>query len=431
MSHLTHVKHWFASRDIPYMALRAQLLLKRYGLTSRKAERRTTDCVSRLASFGCHPTLPTPGRVVRRYPGFCRQLQAMGAELAVHGYDHVDFRSLSRDETSSQFSRATAAFRAAGIRFDGFRAPYLGCTDQTRDIARESGCAYSSNRAILWNVVDRDQKRTAVFEQLCSFYRPSLSGATVSVPRLTGGLVEIPASIPDDLQLCDGLGYRSDAASKTWLRILDDVYRRGELFVLVFHPEAFERCGEAIERVVEKASRLKPLVWMATLRDIARWWVTKSSFSVQIDSRSNTLEIALQCNREATILVRGLATSAPTRPWMDRYHVVDARTFSVSSNVRPFIAVAPDIPPDTVDFLQQQGYILETSEEPSRYGVYLDAASVGRLSSEVELIEHIESSDAPLVRFWRWPREARSALAVTGDLDALSLMDYAERIITI
>jgi hypothetical protein len=299
------------------------------------------------------------------------------------------------------------------------------------DVARAAGYAYSSNTAISWDVFDHDRRPTAVFEQLSAFYRPSSSDATVSVPRIAGGLVEIPASTPDDLQLCDGLGYQSGAASTPWLRILTDTHRRGELFVLVFHPEAFGQFGEALECVVQEASRLRPIVWVATLRDIARWWMAKSTFSVQTISRSDTLDIALQCDAEATILVRGLDTSAPARPWMDRYHVVDRRTLSVSSNVRPFIGVAPNILPETASFLKQQGYILDTSEEASRCGVYLDAASLQRLSSEVQLIQHIESSAAPLVRFWRWPREARSALAVTGDLDALSLMDYAVRIVTL
>jgi hypothetical protein len=309
----------------------------------------------------------------------------------------------------------------------------LGYTTDARDVAREAGYGYSSNSAIMWNVVDGDRKPTAVFEQLCSFYRPSSSSATVAVPRMTGGLVEIPVSIPDDLQLCDGLGYRRGAIARTWLRILSDTHRRGELFVLVFHPEALEHCGEAIERVVHEASRLAPAVWVAMLRDISRWWLAKADFSVHTTSRADNLDIVFHCNAEATILVRGLDTAAAAacRPWWDRYRVVDGRTLSVPSRVRPFIGVAPDVPSETVDFLTQQGYILETAEQATRCGVYLDRGSLSGLSNEVQLIEHIESTDAPLVRFWRWPREARSALAVTGDLDALSLMDYAVRIVTL
>lgn len=413
------------------MALRANLLLKRYGVRPQKAELRTTDCVARLARLGCRPTLPTPGRVVRKYPRFFRQLQAMGVELAVHGYDHVDFRGLSRDEATSQFKRAATAFHVAGIRSDGFRCPYLGCTDAVRDVARDAGYRYSSNTAISWNVVDDGQRPTAIFEQLCSFYRASSSATAISVPRLIDGLVEIPASIPDDLQLCDGLRYASSAVASAWLRILNDTHRRGELFVLVFHPEAFGHCGEAIERVLSEASRLSPGVWVATLREIATWWRAKSGFSVQTTVRSGAVDIAITCDADATVLIRDVCTEAPTRHWADRYRVVDRRSLTVSSRVLPFIGVAPDTPPETIDFLLQQGYIIDRTEQASRCGVYLDRQVLSRLSSELQTIQYIESSDAPLVRFWRWPREARSALAVTGDLDALSLMDYAVRIATL
>lgn len=431
MSHLSHVTHWLSSRDTAYMALRANALLKRYGLRSRKAKRRAADCVSRLTRLECRPTLPTPGRVIAKYPRYFQQLQAMGAELAMHGYDHVDFRGLSREEIGSQFSRATAAFQKAGIRVNGFRCPYLGCTDEVREVARESGYVYSSNTGIQWNVLDSDRRPTVIFEQLNAFYQPSCSDRTVSVPRIDRDLVEIPASGPDDLQLFDGLGYQSGAAAEPWLRILDQTHRRGELFVLVFHPEALGQCGEAIERVVREALCLKPCVWVATLRDIARWWLAKSAFGVQTIARSDALEITFQCDSQATVLVRGLRTSARTREWLDQYHIVDARTITVSSDVHPFIGIASDVAPEAVDFLKQQGYILDTSGDAQRCSVYLDGACMRRLSNEVQLIQHVESLDAPLVRYWPWPHEARSALSVTGDLDALSLMDYAVRIVTL
>jgi len=47
----------------------------------------------------------------------------------------------------------------------------------------------------------------------------------------------------------------------------------------------------------------------------------------------------------------------------------------------------------------------------------------------LELIETIEASPGPLVRYWRWPDGAKSALAVTGDMDALTLLDYAARLL--
>jgi hypothetical protein len=45
------------------------------------------------------------------------------------------------------------------------------------------------------------------------------------------------------------------------------------------------------------------------------------------------------------------------------------------------------------------------------------------------LLAQIEETDSPLVRLGRWPDGAQSALAVTGDIDALTLWDYGLRMI--
>jgi hypothetical protein len=43
------------------------------------------------------------------------------------------------------------------------------------------------------------------------------------------------------------------------------------------------------------------------------------------------------------------------------------------------------------------------------------------------LIDFIEGSDAPLVRLWRWPNGARCAMSVTGDVDAMTMLDFLRR----
>jgi len=78
--------------------------------------------------------------------------------------------------------------------------------------------------------------------------------------------------------------------------------------------------------------------------------------------------------------------------------------------------------------LREQGYILDTGETAMHCGTYIDAATLARLTSEVDLINYIEASPGPLIRYWRWPSGAKSALCVTGDLDALTLLDYASRL---
>jgi hypothetical protein len=92
------------------------------------------------------------------------------------------------------------------------------------------------------------------------------------------------------------------------------------------------------------------------------------------------------------------------------------------------VGVAEDAPPGAIAFLRDQGYIVEAGPRARGSSIYLSSADLAGYQDPVRLLSHIEASPAPLVRFWRWPAGARSALCVTGDLDALSITDYAARI---
>jgi peptidoglycan/xylan/chitin deacetylase (PgdA/CDA1 family) len=356
----------------------------------------------------------------------------MGAELAIHGYDHVDFRSLSPAEATRQFLRAAEACHRCGIHFEGFRCPYLSYADTTAPAIPAGMFKYSSNKAIWWNVVSPESinQASAIFGHLHRFYQPESSEAMAAIPRISGDLLEIPLSVPDDLQLYDGLKLGEEGIRQAWTEILHRTHRRGEVYVIVFHPESFEHCAQAFESVLRKARLLWPAVWVAQLRDVSRWWWEKSRFAVNISSDTSGLQIRFDCSERATVLVRNIQTSEPTRPWDGSYQVLGSRSLHVPADQHPFVGVAADTPSHTIAFLKEQGYIVDSTQHASRCSVYLDAATMAQLETQVQLIDYIESRPVPLARYWRWPDEARSALCITGDLDALSLIDYASRLFT-
>jgi peptidoglycan/xylan/chitin deacetylase (PgdA/CDA1 family) len=424
--------HWLERRDLGYIVLRLFALLQRYGITSSKARKRTLDCVRLLARYDCYPTFPTPGRVVSKHAAFFRELQHLGAELAVHGYDHVDFHSLTPEEVTQQFVKATHAYQHNGIQSDGFRCPYLSYTDELLTAIPHGLFNYSSNKAIWWDVFPAEavSEATAIFDNLSRFYQAVSSETTVSAPTISrGSLIEIPASVPDDLQLYDGLRLGEQGLAQAWLKILRQTYQRGELFVLLFHPESYYQCAQAFESLLSVATQLQPAVWITRLRDVSDWWWEKSRFVVDISPEASGLHIRFDCSEPATVLVRNIETGEPTHPWHGLYHVLDGRECRVAADPWPFVGVLPGVPDQTVAFLQEQGYIVETGERASHCGVRLDAPTVARLENPVQLIAYIESTPAPLVRFWRWPNEYRSVLCITGDLDALSLVDYFARLL--
>jgi peptidoglycan/xylan/chitin deacetylase (PgdA/CDA1 family) len=430
MRSIQQIAYWLKLRGLDYIVIRLLSLLRRYGITPTRAEKRIEAGVRQLALYGCYPTFPTPGRVVKKNAEFVRKLQAMGAEIAVHGYRHVDFRSLSSAEASHEFTRASDAFRQSGIQYDGFRCPYLSYTDDLLDAIPADMFMYSSNKAIWWNVVPADATNTttAIFASLRRFYQAEVSDRVLAIPRLSRNVLEIPVAVPDDIQLHDGLRLGKEGTKHAWRELLCQNHRRGEIFVLMFHPELFDQCMPAIEAVLTQATHLTPAVWITQLREVSRWWREKSRFRATIICESPGMRVDFDCSERATVLVRNIAADTQTHTWDGVYEVLEDRSLHLPADRPPFVGLSPDIPKPMRTFVEELGYIVDDGPHARCCTVYLDAATLARLDNPVQLVEHIEASSGPLIRFWRWPNEAKSALCVTGDLDALSLVDYASRL---
>jgi hypothetical protein len=422
---------WLAGRNARYIVSRLATLGRRYGLTPGRAKKRALACVALLSRFGCRPTFFAPGQLVAWNGGFFEELQGLGTEVAVHGYHHVDFRTLAANESRDEFANAVAAYQRIGLAVDGFRCPYLSFTPQLHDILPDGRFGYSSNKAIWWDVVPvacRDHTGQAIFEGLERFYQPRPATTHLAMPERAGSLVEIPVCLPDDLQLLDGLKLDARGIRDAWIGVLHQTHQRGELFDLMFHPESFDECGEALEAVLREARDLDPPVWITQLRDVNRWWREKEGFTIERTHDGATMQLVMHCSPRTTVLVRHLDVAEHTEPWFGPYRVLDGRTISRTyAGVMPFIGLTRDTPADVAAFLRDHGYMVETGPEAARCALCLTPADVEVLQTQVQLIDFIESSSAPLVRFWRWPSNARSALCITGDLDALSLVDYAAR----
>ena len=230
--------------------------------------------------------------------------------------------------------------------------------------------------------------------------------------------------MPDDLELFDGLALGEQGMLEAWLYVLHEVHRRGELFAPLFHPESFDLMQGPIEDLLDAAARLEPTVWLTQLRDVARWWQEKRAFTARVSTHTAGLRIELRCTERATVLVRDWPRPAETRPWDGTWSVLDARTVEVAAPIRPFIGV-DGVDDETVAFLTELGYVLDDGPTAHECTLVLD----GAVRSPVQLIRRIEESEGPLLRFSNWPSETRCALCLAGDLDALSLRDYARRLV--
>lgn len=425
-----NLKRWYSVRGANFIFTRGLNLLNRYGLLPTMAIHRLDHCMESLAGLGCAPTFPTPGTIVQRYPKFIHLLQDAGAEIAVHGYQHLDLRGMSLPRAKQQLERAVQTFERFEIQVRGFRCPYLGWSGELRDALPDGMFDYSSNEAICFESDNLDARtKNGFFRALYQFYQSKLFSQNVCLPSIRSNLIEIPICVPDDLQLHDGMGLGTEGISQAWGEVSDQIYERGELFTLMFHPELASLCESPFSSLIARTRQYPIPVWIARLRDISDWWREKSKFKVNITPLATSLRLNFICTPRATILVRGVDTMESTPIWDSAYHRLQSNILEFSSNLIPFVGIAANAPESTVSFLRDQGYIVDTGETARSCGIYLDNAFIN-LTNQVDLVSYIETSSAPLVRYWRWPNGAKSAMCITGDLDALTLLDYTSRIFT-
>jgi hypothetical protein len=128
---------------------------------------------------------------------------------------------------------------------------------------------------------------------------------------------------------------------------------------------------------------------------------------------------------DAAILLKNL-TSPGAQAWYGSYAILEGNEGMVSCEKRPVIGVAPDSQPLRT-LLEQEGYAVCDHIEPSRCALYLDRPGALAPGEQVAIVQEIEQSPARLVRLARWPRGTRSAMSVTGDIDALTLGDFLLR----
>jgi hypothetical protein len=408
------------------VARRAGAIGKRYGLGPRRMEGRLVAFHRILQRHGCRATLPVTAAAVARNPAVMYRFASLGIELAVHGYHHVDHAELTADVQVEELGRARRLFEANGVSPVGFRAPYLRWNDGTLEALRENGFLYDSSQAMGFPIdpaLETDDYRRAL-----AFYRAIPAEERPVVPSLLDGLVRIPCCLPDDEALVDRLRVRSPRSiARLWLEMFQTSHRREELLTLQVHPERIEACAAGVVAVLDAARANRPGTWVASLEEIARWWRRRTATSVQVrDGGPGRIYVSIRGPEGVTVLARGLSVAAD--PWAGRYRHVRGDELELRVDRRPFVGIHPSCPAAMGRFLREQGYIVEVSTDPHRYWCFLKRERFS-LADERSLLDEIEHGASPLLRLGRWPQGLRSAVSLTGDVDALTLWDYAVRLV--
>ncbi|MCZ6765427.1 MAG: polysaccharide deacetylase family protein [bacterium] len=418
---MNRVKFTLESRGPINLVKRAHQVLSRFGPTPDRMGKRFDRFMDLLDRYNCRPSFPITALPMSRNPRFAHRLLERGAELAVHAFTHIDLTTLSLEQQSEHMGKAIQLFRKDSIPFTGFRAPYLHWNEDTMKVIERYQFRYSSNEVLIWDVIDREglsAEQQDGWEKAKAFYKPLAAEKNFAMPSRRRGFVEIPVSLPDDEIMLDRMYMKDpELLGQTWQRILEKTHARGELFTLQLHPERIGFFTDALAEVLATARGKSPSVWLATLDEIAQWWVDKSG---------NTAEFVRE-NGEYTAHIKACNGTSLYLRENGVERVIETGDIHVRSDNRPCVGVAPGSERRAIQMLQDRGYIVDVGGGSEDFAIYfgkLDDTSYAVIRT---LLDQLDAFAGPLLRFGAWPHGSRSAMSVTGDIDALTLWDFLHR----
>jgi hypothetical protein len=417
----------------------------RFGVSETPIRHALYSTIDSLQKYGGAPTFFIPAVVLDRHPALISEIAHDGAEIGIHGYVHNDYRTLSKGEQYKQTEQAISVFQKNRIPYQGFRNPYLGWTEDSLDVYASLGFTYESNIAVLHDVVDLNSFSPLLqsgFTKSLNLFQAIPCTVYALRPHFEAELLRIPTSIPDDEILFDRLRITDpQEVGRIWSRVMQGVYDCGGLYTLNFHPERSVLCKPALETLLAYA-RSRPLpVWVARIGDVAQWWSERRAYRLNIRSLgSDRWHIEAICTPRATLIARHLTIEGqPVTPWYRSDVCVQSHCFTVKATCCPCIGVSPQTPQEVLDFLFEQGYpVVRCSvEEAHCYAMYLDEPEGLGTTLEKQakrrsaLVEQIEALDTPFLYFGCWPNGNRAALAISGDIDSVTVQDFFLRIVEV
>jgi peptidoglycan/xylan/chitin deacetylase (PgdA/CDA1 family) len=433
------------TKGVHNFARRLWTVFTRFGITETRIRQALYTVIDALRESKGAPTFFIPAVVLDRHPQLIREIARRGAEIGIHGYVHNDYRTLSKSEQYRQTEQAISVFQKIKIPYQGFRNPYLGWTEETLDVFATLGFNYESNIAILHHVVDLDRFSPLLrsgFAKSLKLFQTIPCTRYALRPHFEGNLLRIPTSIPDDEMLFDRLRITDPSeVGRIWSRVMQRVYDLGGLYTLNLHPERGILCKQALETLLTFASNQPLPVWVAPIGEIARWWKERSNFKLDITSLgSDRWQVKATCTSHAILLARHLIIeNLPVTPLDGVDARVQAESFVVRATRCPCIGVSPETPQEVINFLSEQGYpsMRCSRQEAHAYALYLDLPGGSgktreeQLQKRSALIDQIESLDAPLLHFGCWSDGSKAALAISGDIDSVTVQDFFLRIVEV
>ena len=395
---------------------RLPTILGRFGMTPAKSVGQLNALLDVTGRYAITPTLLVTAVTAQRNPEVIRRLQARGVEIGAHGYVHNDYSALTAGEQLEQVGRARNLLASLGIETTGWRCPYSRWNvDTVRAVAR-AGFDYEATPVYEWPAFEQEgivmsSEARADYERLCRLFGVRSARHRAVLPEMVDGLVQIPMSIPQDEDMIDRLHLSNADLRRVWLRMLSESRSFGETFVICLHPERAQLMSDALGATLAEARRLGD-VWTVPLREISRWWRDRATASVRVSGDTGAWRVNV--TGPDRVVVR-----------YGDHQLIGSGEIAVEPGRKPVVGYGKGWPEETLRRITEAGFIVEraTTEEVM---VHLDDAFPATTHPE-EVVRRLAGMPE-LVRLQPWPAGFRSCLSVTGDIDALTLFDFAMRL---
>jgi peptidoglycan/xylan/chitin deacetylase (PgdA/CDA1 family) len=278
------------TKGVGNFARRVRTVFTRFGFSEASTRHALDTVIDSLQRYNAAPTFFIPAVVLRRHPALIADIARHGTEIGIHGYVHNDYRYLGEDEQYKQTKQAISVFEDTQIPYHGFRNPYLGWTEESLRVFVALGFLYESNEAVIHDVLDLGRFSPLLkegYEKSLVLFQATPCNTYSLRPHFERNLLRIPTSIPDDEMLFDRLRITDPwEVGRIWTRVMQRVYELGGLYTLNLHPERALSCKQALDLLLSFACTRPLPVWMASLREVARWWKERSQFRLIITSQA-------------------------------------------------------------------------------------------------------------------------------------------------
>jgi peptidoglycan/xylan/chitin deacetylase (PgdA/CDA1 family) len=163
-------------------------------------------------------TFPLVASVASKNIKLTREILHSGHEVAVHGFNHVNYSYITERQQDDDIKNALSAYNALGIKVNGFRAPYNVYTDASPKLVEKHG--------FLWDIGIGFNRK----------YRDGNSIFRVQIADHESSFVSIPLSGLSDDYMIDRQGLSSRQMTKKLKHVIKGASEKGGVIMFDLHP---------------------------------------------------------------------------------------------------------------------------------------------------------------------------------------------------